>query len=75
MKVRKGLESAVNGYNAAVGTMESRVLPSARKFRDLGSGSGDEIEVLEPVNLTARVATATELGEPAQLTAGTGDEN
>lgn len=75
IKVRKGLESAVNGYNAAVGTMEARVLPSARKFRDLGSGSGDEIDLLEPVNLTARVATATELGEPAQLTAGNANED
>lgn len=69
-KVRKGLESAVNGYNAAVGTMEARVLPSARKFRDLGSGGGEDIDVLEPVNLTPRVPTANEIAEPAQLSSG-----
>lgn len=66
-KVRKGLESAVNAYNAAVGTMESRVLPSARKFRDLGSGGGEEIDVLEPVNLTPRLPAATELVEHPHL--------
>lgn len=62
-KVRKGLENAVNGYNAAVGTMEGRVLPSARKFRDLGAGSGSEIEILEPVDSTPRLPAAVELLE------------
>ena len=63
-RVRKGLESAVNGYNSAVATMESRVLPSARKFRDLGTGAGEEIDVLEPVDLSPRLPAAGELKQP-----------
>ena len=69
-KVRKGLETAVNGYNAAVGTMEGRVLPSARRFRDLGAGSGNEIDVLEPVNLTPRLPAAIELVGAPELIPG-----
>ena len=50
-KIRKGLEQAVAGYNSAVGAFESRVLPTARRFRDLGAGAGDEIAVLDVVEV------------------------
>lgn len=60
-KVKKGLEAAVNGYNAAVGAIESRVLPTARKFRDLDAGQGDEIATLEPIDVLPRHAAAPEL--------------
>jgi DNA recombination protein RmuC len=66
-KIRKGLEAAVAGYNSAIGTLESRVLPTARKFRDLGAGTGDEIDVLEPVDNIPRLPAATELVEPEML--------
>jgi DNA recombination protein RmuC len=36
------LRSSVEKYNAFVGTLESRVLPSARRIRDLDPGLGDE---------------------------------
>ncbi len=62
-KVRKGLEAAVSGYNSAIGALESRVLPTARKFRDLGAGSGEEIAVLEPVDSVPRLPSAVELSE------------
>ncbi len=36
-KVGKGLEGALKGYNAAVGSLESSVLPSARRMAELGA--------------------------------------
>jgi len=42
-KVGKGLDGATRAYNAAVGSFESRVLPAARRFDDLGAlGQSDQ---------------------------------
>jgi DNA recombination protein RmuC len=60
-RVRKGLETAVNAYNASVGSLEGRVLPTMRKFRDLAGAKGEEIEVLEPVDSVPRIPAAPEL--------------
>ncbi|HYD54272.1 MAG TPA: DNA recombination protein RmuC, partial [Gemmatimonadaceae bacterium] len=60
-KVRKGLEGAVNAYNAAIGSLESRALPTARRFRELGAAQGEEIDVLEPVDNVPRLPAAVEL--------------
>jgi DNA recombination protein RmuC len=54
MDVGKGLDRAVEAYNKAVGSLESRVLVSARKFADLGASVPEQIEELEPVETTAR---------------------
>jgi DNA recombination protein RmuC len=51
----KGLERAVDEYNRAVGSFESRVMVSARKFADLKTAPlGVEIPELEPVEKRVR---------------------
>ena len=56
------LDSAVDAYNATVGTMESRVLVSARRFRELGAATGDEIAEAEVVERKARELRGGESG-------------
>jgi DNA recombination protein RmuC len=54
-KVGKNLERAVEAYNGAVGSLESRVMVSARKFADLKTAPlGVEIEQLELVEKNVR---------------------
>jgi len=61
-KVGKSLNQTVNAYNSSVGTLESRVLPSARKFRDLKTVSADkDIATLDPVTQESRPLSAAEL--------------
>lgn len=58
-KVGKSLSATVQAYNKAVGSLESRVLVSARRFNDLGEDH--EIEALEPVEQIPRMLQATDL--------------
>jgi DNA recombination protein RmuC len=62
-KVGRGLTSAANAYDAAVGSMERRLLPQLRKVEELGVAPGKEIEPPEPVEITVREITAPELRE------------
>lgn len=52
--VGKGLDRAVDSYNRAVASLESRVLVTARKFRELGAGGEKELETPEAVDKLAR---------------------
>ncbi len=54
------IERAVDSYNKAVGSMEGRVLVSARKFKELGAATGEEIPELEPVDEAPRALVAPE---------------
>ena len=62
-KVGRGLTSAANAYDSAVGSMERRLLPQLRKVEGLGIASGKEIEPPEPIEITVRAITAPELSE------------
>ena len=53
--VGKSLEKSVEAYNRAVGSLETRVLPAARRFPELDSGSGKPIPGLDPIGQTPRV--------------------
>jgi DNA recombination protein RmuC len=58
--VGKALEKSVEAYNKAVGSLETRVLPAARRFTELDPGSGRPIQPLEPVAQAPRALTARE---------------
>lgn len=59
-KLGRSLTAAVTSYNKAVGSLETRVLVSARRFHDL-EVSGAEIVSPSPVSEAARPLTAPEL--------------
>src|SRR5271166_4999475 len=52
--VGSNLDRAVEAYNQAVGSLENRVLVSARKFSELGASVAEDIPELEPIETTAR---------------------
>ncbi|HYN26647.1 MAG TPA: DNA recombination protein RmuC [Pyrinomonadaceae bacterium] len=52
--IGKGLERALDSYNRGVGSLEARVLVTARKFKERGAIAGEEIEILEPIDKTTR---------------------
>ena len=66
--VGKSLAKAVSAYNGAVGTLETRVLVTARRLKDKGVAASEELTDLETIDQVPRP-----LGAP-QLT-GLFDEN
>jgi DNA recombination protein RmuC len=54
VKLGVGLKNANEAYNHAVGSMETRLMPQARKFKELGATGADEIPVIEPMDITPR---------------------
>jgi DNA recombination protein RmuC len=53
-KVGKQLASSVDNYNRAVGSLERKVLPGARKFVELGIRPKRELEQVEPLESLPR---------------------
>ena len=50
----RALNTAVSRYNEGVGSMESRVLTQARRFRELGVSTTRELPELQPIDATPR---------------------
>jgi DNA recombination protein RmuC len=73
--LRRGLEKSVEAYNSAVGSLERKVLPQARRLKDLGAGTTAEIGVMDNIDLTLRRVDAPDaadepdaLPQPAEQT-------
>lgn len=57
----RGLTKAVDAYNNAVGSMESRVLVTARRLKELGVTTAEDPAALPPVDTSVRPTRAPEL--------------
>jgi DNA recombination protein RmuC len=53
--LRKKLDGAVQAYNRAAGSFETRVLAGARRLRDLDVTTAPELPVAEPIDTIPRV--------------------
>jgi len=71
--LRRALDRTVSSFNRAVGALEKRVLPAARRFHELRVGTGDEIAPLDVVEQLPRQLQAPELTSviPSDSTAPT----
>jgi DNA recombination protein RmuC len=69
--LRTRLDSTVKAFNETVGSYETRVLVTARKFKELGAASGHDIEPLQTVDTAPRILhTANLLGLPDEVLEG-----
>ena len=57
-EIARGLERASTAYNSAVASFDSRLIPSARKFKEMGVGTAEVPEV-EPVETFPRPLLST----------------
>ena len=75
--LQRSLTSSVEAYNKAVGSFESRVLVSARKFPGLGvvGGDGPTIAELSPIETAPRHLQAVEIGRRRGSRRGGGSEH
>ena len=59
--IRKGLRSAVDAYNRTVSSLESRLLPTARKFKSLGVVTSREVPQLTSLDSQPALLTTPEM--------------
>ena len=66
--LRTRLDGTVKAFNDTVGSYETRVLVTARKFKELGATSGNEIDPLQPIDTVPRILhSANLLGLPEDI--------
>ena len=56
----KSLEKAVDSYNKGMSSLDSRVMVTARKFKELGAGSSKELGQLEQIDKQPRSTQSAE---------------
>lgn len=71
--IGKGLDRALDSYNRGVGSLEGRVLRTARKFKERGAIGGEDIEILEPIDKATRPLSLDEGGLFPDLVAAEAD--
>ncbi len=67
--IGRNLDRALESYNKGVGSLEARVLVTARKFKERGAIAGEEIETIEPVDKSTRSLSLDEGGLFPELVA------
>ncbi len=73
-KMGKSLDQTVDLYNKAVGSLEGRVLVTARKFKELGASTGEDMSALENIDRSARSLQSPEMSiDPSQAESRTDD--
>lgn len=64
--LRRGLENAVDAYNKAVTSVEGRLLPAARRFKDLHASTDKDIDPLTSIDTHPKTVSAPELIEDGE---------
>lgn len=65
-KIRDGLAKATESYNAALGSFESRILPSANRLKELTAPEhGEALECPAPIEVALRSISVQETAEAA----------
>jgi len=59
-KLGRSIDSSVKAYNEAVGSLESRVLVSGRRIKELGAGSGVELPEPKAIESSVRALQSPE---------------
>src|SRR5205814_18596 len=74
VSLERSIGQTVQAYNKAAGSLETRVLVSARRFHDLGAAAGEPIEEPSQVDSVPRHLQAEEFSLQAVVQALPDDE-
>jgi DNA recombination protein RmuC len=69
-RMRDTLGKAVDHFNRGAASLQSRVIPSARRIKDLGSGTSRDIPAIEPIE-----SSPAPIAIPEPLSANEEEEN